>query len=248
MIGSSRREQYMSQLRLYRPTPKVVILHNKGYKHGDKPDWVSWPAADTWHANTEVFRRESNTPYVLILEDDFIFTHHIIKYADSVYSFLERHNDCTYYNLGAVPLWTNPLARMACKHIRVYVSGSCHACIWTNAGMSAFESFILPDQSLSDYEVSRRSKSYMHRYPLAIQAHEKTATFKTWPWIARAYIYPWMVLTNVERDGRLFYEMHHLFAIMGGIAPTMALCIIAIIHNVRKKSHQRLSYEPAPKL
>lgn len=232
MVGSSRREQYMTQLQLYRPTSRVVILHNKGYKHGDKPDWVCSSAADLWHANTEVFRRERNTPYVLILEDDFVFTRHADKYAGSVYSFMEAHSDCTCYNFGVTPLLTNPLTG---DHIRIYVSGSTHAVLWSNAGMRKFETFTLPKKSLHDFEVSKRSKTYMHKRPLAVQAHERTSNFKTWPWIARAYLFPWIMLTNVERDGRVFYEMHHLFARVGGIAPTIGLCILATIHSMRKK-------------
>lgn len=228
MCGSSRRASYMLQLQMYKPTKRVVILHNRGYRQSTKPKWVCSPAMDLWHANTEVFRREQKTRYVLILEDDFIFTHNVITHAKSICSFMESSN-CTLYNLGCTPLLTNPFTR---RHIRVYSGGSAHAMIWSNEAMRKFVSFRLPPGTLHDFEVILRTKTYMSSRPLAIQAHETTNNSNAWPFIARAYMFPWKVFSNVEHDGRTFYEIHHILARMGGIAPVLSFVVLCSIRTL----------------
>ena len=59
MHNSSRREQYMRQIREYRPTARVVVLHNYGFHACNKDSWVSGTSLDLWHANQTIASRET---------------------------------------------------------------------------------------------------------------------------------------------------------------------------------------------
>jgi hypothetical protein len=114
MVGSDeRRKNIEKQLSLIIPTKKVYIVHNEGYKKGNKKLKKYIPPYDITDCNLHTISHslQNNYDQILILEDDFIYSD---KVKDSniiheIKSFLDEKKDNTlYYNLGTIPLLFYP--------------------------------------------------------------------------------------------------------------------------------------------
>jgi len=95
--GNGRLESIKNQLKKYIPSKKVYILHNKGYKTGLKPEFVTNTAQDLDHAYVTCFKHSQNKHFknILILEDDFIFDKNInnTEIKDDINEFILKKTE-----------------------------------------------------------------------------------------------------------------------------------------------------------
>lgn len=177
LTDSTRRDSYMHQLAKHRPTARVIIVHNKGYKNCRKQGVVS-PAQDLWHANQLVAHISGAEPFVLMLEDDVQFNREFSKQARSIDKFIrQRRCQAFAYNLGMFSFVSIPWQR---QHLRVMSGGFSHAVIYSRAALDQFSTIRIPSWGLHDVVVFSYLKCYTPREACAVQPYERTNNAKYW--------------------------------------------------------------------
>lgn len=228
MEGSVRKQEYMYQLKKWRPTKNVYIVHNKGFRNCKKNN-VQNSAQDLWHANKTIFQHTHNieTP-ILILEDDVEFTQNIFDYAAEIENFITENN-IEVYNLGCTSL-INSILPLQKKHHRVYVMAASHAMIYSQRARHKLENVNF--SKVHDTEVSLYLKVYTFHKCCAIQSFPKTQNFKSWPLIGRMYMNIWQTCSNVSEDGTAFFNFHYSLLRFGGIIPIIIIILITSIASI----------------
>ncbi len=112
---TDRYKNIMYQLSKIRPTNKIYILLNQGYKYCKKKLVEQKPKYDINHCNKTIFEhsRDKNYKNIMILEDDFDFN--IKRFSDpktlkNINSFINEHQEQPLiYSLGSIPIVSFPL-------------------------------------------------------------------------------------------------------------------------------------------
>lgn len=215
MEDSERRSHYMQQLQKFRPTSKVIILHNKGFKKCTKPDWVNKSSDDLFHANLyaleDHFSKHTNP--VLILEDDVEFLDCFLDTSTEIEEFLSKEN-VDLYSLGSIPFLSIPKNS---KHVRMYLGCISHAWIYTFSGAQKSKKIRL--STTHDFEVVKRLKTYIGTKPCAIQKFEETENSASWN-------FGGIILKYNQFFGRHLFPIHHFVGCCGGLVGFIIIIII----------------------
>ena len=148
--GNGRLESIKNQLKEYIPSKKIYILHNKGYKTGLKPEFVTNSAQDLDHAYLTIFKHSQNNYFknILILEDDFIFDKKINnnEITNDINQFIlkkttEKEN--FIYYLGCLPILIQNYDK---KHLKCLFGVATHSIIYSEN----FIKFVLEDSKLEE--------------------------------------------------------------------------------------------------
>tara|TARA_B100002051_G_scaffold271087_1_gene305127 strand:+ start:942 stop:1793 length:852 start_codon:yes stop_codon:yes gene_type:complete len=219
MENSSRRASYMQQLADFRPTKKVIILHNKGWKRCEKPTWVTNSSADLWHANLEVANRASGC--VLLLEDDVQFLPHVRQDVTRVETLLrEKRDETFFYTLGTRFMHSVMMNNSTQHHLRVIFGADAHAIIYNN--IKALQDLDVPNGQLHDFCVYNQMDGYTFERPLAIQYAETTENSTHW----NLWGIPILLIKTIG-DEELFWLVHGLGK-YGGIAPAVVMLLLLL--------------------
>ena len=228
--GSARRAAYMRQLALHRPTRRVVVVHNPGYKDGRKPG-VTCAAHDLWHANQFVARRAWAEDFVLVLEDDVLFTPHFRRHAPSIDRFLAAHRGAELaYSLGIQPFFAYPHG----DQLRVLLGGATQAVIYSNPTLRYFPFLTLPRlprlgsgaSSLVPHDllVYAAFPTWAPREVCAYQPCDPTANMAEWDQFG--HLRALHALCGF--DGRRVYRLFHAVGAVGGVGAVITLVVVAI--------------------
>jgi hypothetical protein len=175
--GNGRLDHIHEQLKTYHPSKKVYIVYNKGYKKCEKNLDKQTSGYDLIHANMTVFEHAKQYKHVLVLEDDFIFSKDVKKYAHHVDDFLKR--DSFVYKLGCLPVFAFPVDWY---HYHDY-SGTAHSNIYSSSSRKIMlDDYILKTHTFEhmDAYVARLFTTYMFYKPLCYQIFPKTENRKIW--------------------------------------------------------------------
>jgi hypothetical protein len=167
------------------PVSNIYIQFNRGFKKCKKEMIVQNVANDVVHAYKNIFRisNENNFKYVMILEDDAVFSDRIqnVHVQNDIASFLsERPVSC--YNFGPCPYLPNPL-HLLNTHRHNWISLSAHCCVYhssffkylLNAELSnqtrvIFDNWMTNVIAFDDI-TSRSLQCYSYKYPLVYQEY-----------------------------------------------------------------------------
>ena len=212
MEGSARRGSYMRQLNEFRPTERVLIQHNMGFKKCVKPDWVKTTALDLWHANIKAFS-EVDGP-ILLLEDDVEFLPDVREAAAAVLEVVNTSGvDC--YSLGSASIY---LSYPVGQHLRVLLGGDAHAMMYTKQGIQKLRDVHV--RYLHDIETIPRINTYTFKTPLATQRRVATENSQLWDPTG------FFVKMYEQLDGNEFY-ISHSCGLFGG--QLLVLCVVFIL-------------------
>ena len=133
--NNGRIEHIHEQLNEYKPTKKVYIAYNEGFKNCNKKLIEQISYQDLTDAFLQCFKHanENNYNNVLILEDDFIFSPAIknINNLQSINGFLnEKKNEEFIYYLGCNPILIIPCSQDL-KHYKSFKSVAMHAIVYS---------------------------------------------------------------------------------------------------------------------
>ena len=177
MHNSKRRRSYMHQLRTFRPTSTVIIVHNKGFRRCSK-EGVASPSQDLWHANKFIASLSKGKDPVLILEDDVQFTSHFVEKREAIDSFLYcRRDRRVAYSLGLQGLITLPFGK---EHIRFLSAGFAHAVVYTRPALNLFSRIGIPSWGVHDLILYSLLSVYGPRRACAVQRYEVTPNSRRW--------------------------------------------------------------------
>jgi len=217
--GNGRLEQVKEQLKIFQPTRKIYILHNKGYKKCVKYPEINKPYLDLIDAFLEVFRHAQEKGYgnILVLEDDFQFNNQILlpEHRDEVAMFLTEHKDKDFmYKLGCIPCVMVPMDIQA-KNQYLFFGVGCHAVVYSQK----LRERILNEkqEKIIDWDIyhNLNSRTYTYHKPLCYQLFPSTENQSYWGeeyWYLKPFV-PFFLLifnslhldTQVEPGYSYFY-------------------------------------------
>lgn len=239
MEGSSRYEVLMRELRTYRPTRKVVIVHHKPHSECARPKWVTKPSLDLWRNNIMIAQRDPSSP-VLILEDDVRFMSRVRDYAAHIDALVAQEK-CEVYNLGVISCINVPSFG---RDMTVWLGGSAQAVLYTARGRERFVHLYGDDPSfkasgvrhfceifglawLHDLEISSVFHMLASTKPCAVQELPKTENRKEW---CNAFTRIAIHLTGAEKDGSLLFEISNFIGrYFGGVFPFTLVALVALV-------------------
>lgn len=240
MENSQRRDSYLKELKHFRPTSHVVIVHNKGFKKCYKQN-VATSYQDLWHANLHIFKlTESWKHPILLMEDDVNFTTHFQNYAPEIEHFVLQEN-VEVYNLGCVPVISNPVSTG--NHCRVFCFGSTHAMIYSyevRKRLLQENAISFNTEDLHDSYIGKMCTCFTHVYPCAVQNIPKTNNRDNWPLFSKIYL-NLFAFTEPDIDGYVFYYLQHALLYFGGIIPFLLMLILVLI--VFTKTYRRMGHK-----
>jgi hypothetical protein len=181
--GNGRYESIRSQLEIYKPTKKVYIVHNKGYKKCFKEN-IKYSTHDCANSHIEAYIHAENMSYknILILEDDFEFVQEIKKTSINIYLnnfFKSKINTNFVYYLGVIPIIIIPYDLYSYK---VILSGGAHAYIaskkYREKILSNKKKFI-ESHSLETY-INKNTNSFTYKTYLCTQLFPETENRQNW--------------------------------------------------------------------
>ena len=225
MQNSKRRASYLAQLRRYRPTATVHVVHNPGREHPNKPAWVNSTVRDLWHANRAVvhWTRHINAP-VLILEDDVQFTDEFTRdSARRIEQFLRGAEPHAVYFLGCVPY----LSRDGASHMRLFVGGASHAVLCTLAARKRMA--IATPNIPHDLWYTLTLPCYAPRLPLAVQTHPVTNNMQCWD--KTGFLRLALRFFRADTDGHRFYKGAHTW---GRMSLPVSVGVVVVLATVLK--------------
>jgi hypothetical protein len=176
--GNGRLVSIMEQLKKYKPSKIVYILHNKGFKKCKKAEHIKSPPRDLVDANIQIFNHSKSQNYenILVLEDDFFFNDKIKSKSvqDNVTKFIKsKSGEPFLYLLGCVPWFSIPQ-----MDGYTYYSTMCtgtHACIFSKS----YREKLMESNLERDWDLINLS-GYMYFEPLCYQLFPETENRKHW--------------------------------------------------------------------
>lgn len=224
MVGSKRRESYMRQLETHRPTGKVVVVHNKGYRRCRKKG-VRSAAQDLWHANQTIASlceaREGGEA-VLILEDDVEFTPHFSEMASEIDRFMKENEHAEIaYALGVQGFFSVPIDT---SHVRILSGGFTHAVIYSSPALSRFKETGIPTWGLHDIVIFSKLYTYAPRFVCAVQAYERTENAAVWDALCIHHT----LFEACDRSPVKHFSLLHQFNWMGGTG-VIVLILVGLV-------------------
>ena len=185
--NNGRINNILEQLYKYRPSKKVYILYNKGYKKCNKILSKNIPDKDLVDCNFKIFKHSKvlNHNNILILEDDFIFSDKIKnkEILNDLNLFLNEHNNTKFiYYLGASPVFSIPYK---INHYIPLFIATTHSCIYsknTREYLLNNENKIVNSWNFWDIYLNedRNISKYHYKYPLCYQTFPVTENQKHW--------------------------------------------------------------------
>ena len=187
--GNGRYEHILEQIKKFKTTNKIYILHNKGYKTGLKEKFIDKPPLDLFDAFLTCFKHASNNNYknVLIFEDDFICDDKLLdkSITNDITKFIKsKENESWCYYLGVLPFITSNTFG---NHRICFIGRTCHAVIYSDKFIKQTLKNEVRNISFSDWDVllnecsiSFKLKRYMRDKCLSYQPFTETENSKLW--------------------------------------------------------------------
>lgn len=181
--GNNRLQHIYDELEKVKPTKRVIIAINEGFKKCNKKLIDNAPYQDLTDAFLQCFNHANHNNFgnILILEDDFIFNKDIRKKynIENINNFLESKSDEEFtYSLGVVPILIYPLFNNdTYKSIK---SLTMHSVIYSKKLIRNINNL---DLSYKHWDViieKYTSNRYLYSTPLCYQTFPETENKKTW--------------------------------------------------------------------
>jgi len=185
--NNGRINKVIEQIYKYKPTRKIYILYNKGFKNCNKLLTKNVPDKDLVHCNLTIFKHAKLNNYnnILVLEDDFIFSDKIKNkdILEHLNIFLNDHiNEKFIYYIGAGPNFSVPYKK---NHYKPFLITMAHSNIYSkntreyilNNENDASNSWHLWDVYINDLSSIIK---YHYKYPLCYQLFTETENSKYW--------------------------------------------------------------------
>lgn len=185
--NNGRINQVIEQIYKYKPTKKIYILYNKGYKKCNKKLYKNVPDKDLVDCNLTIFNHSKILNYnnILILEDDFIFSNKITNkeiLQDLNNFFIQHINKKFIYYIGSSPNYSIPYK---INHYKAIFIAMTHCNVYsknTREYLLNKENNII--KSLDQWDIYLNNNSnidkYHYKYPLCYQLLTETENSKYW--------------------------------------------------------------------
>ena len=179
--NSTRRLNYLDQIKKYNPHSKIIIQHNKGFKNCNKKLYKQNTVCDLNDAYYHVFlhAKKHNYKNIIIFEDDFFFDNININDINEIGQFI-NNNDYHIYNLG---LGIGANIPYSIKHMKTLIGTCAHSVIYNHKYfdfyiekyMKGFDAMC--DNIWNDINIIK----YTYYKAICFQTFPLTENIKNWP-------------------------------------------------------------------
>lgn len=224
LLGNiERTNNILFQLQKLKPTKKIYILLNKGYKYKEN---INNSAEDLVNCNLEIFKHANMQNYnnILILEDDFIWLDDNVKDINK-FCNLHKNKEFLFY-LGTLPVVFYPYTFKIYKgvfnimtHSIIYSKIARNKILKYPKKISDIDLFL----SLNDFE------RYFYYYTLCGQTYTKTENSKTW-YVYKSFLYDFFFKAVYFFKADIYPAQFFLFwYILFIIILIIIICFVTII-------------------
>tara|TARA_B000000477_G_scaffold3642_1_gene3327 strand:+ start:16375 stop:17184 length:810 start_codon:yes stop_codon:yes gene_type:complete len=226
-----RLKNIEEQLANIKPTKKIHILVNKGWKKCNKSKYITNTAKDLVDCNITCFKhaKKHNYDNILILEDDFIFDK-IDKYdIDAINYFLKNNieNKISFY-FGTLPFLFIPYSKSIYRGIiNIYT----HSVVFTKKLRNDILKYNYEKIFCWDtFQNYNNNNKYYYYKPLCFQVIEETENSKNWPvfLFIRKFWFKLVYLLNANIEPKFFFEFIYLLSYIITISVISILLYILI--------------------
>ena len=225
MENSTRRNDYMEQIKKYNPHSMIIIQHNKGFKKSKKQLYKQNTVHDLNDAYYHAFLHAKSNNYtnILIFEDDFFFDNVEKKDVHEIGIFINS-NDYHIYNLGPI---LNIGINETLYHKNNIIITSSHAVIYNK---SYFDYYIEhynkqnSNAACDEMWIDIYLKKYSYYKPICFQLVIETENSKNWSLYT---LCKFMTnITKLDKSHKAFYAITHLCTYIGYLLLIFILYII----------------------
>jgi len=252
MQNKGRFNNIHKQLSAVKPSKKIYVVFNEGYKACSKPLQKKNSSVDLIHANFEVFKhaQQHNYKSIMILEDDFIFDKEItyLKHVSKINEFCHQHREKSYcLSLGSLPLIVFPIND---SFYYSFASTGTHCMIYSTQFMK--ETLSKNHNRIKDWDIYTNAswKRYVYGQPLCTQIFSETENQKNWPSFLGLKNFFLYIVKQVELDKRpqpgfnwfYFYAKFFsfvLFLLILGILIILLYLIYKLIYYICDKKKKK---------
>ena len=191
------------QLTITKPTKKIFIVVNDGFKKCTKELPIQNKKYDTMHSYIEIFKhaKKNNYQNILILEDNFIFDKEItyLKHTTKINDFCSKNkNDNFILSLGSLPIVIFPYNEYFYKSI---ISAGTYSMIYSRPFIDKTLNQKDNLKKINDwnYYTNKTFKHYIYYIPLCTQIFNDTNTDiknQTPSFFGLKYIYLYFIKRN----------------------------------------------------
>lgn len=189
--NNGRYDNIIKQLNDYKPSSKLFILFNDGFKKCRKKEFITSSTYDLVDCNLTIFKHaiKHNFQNILILEDDFIFDSEIKKkhVRNRIDDFVKKYidnNDFSIYYLGCTPILRK---HFETHHTKLFISGTAHSVIFSLSFMKSIINKInkkeIVEKEIRDWDsflYTGNYNRYAYKNPLCFQLFLKTENYDNW--------------------------------------------------------------------
>ena len=182
--NSPKIKNIYKQLNIVKPTKKIFIVVNEGFKKCSKDLTIQNTTYDIMHSYIEIFKHAQKNNYqnILILEDDFIFDKEIsyLKHTTKINDFCIKHKkDDFILSLGSLPFIIFPYNDFFYKAL---ISIGTQSMIYSRSfiNKTVNDKKILKKVHDWDYYTNKTLNRYIYYMPLITQIFNETENQKNW--------------------------------------------------------------------
>jgi hypothetical protein len=234
LSGNGRLPDVLSQLNNIRPTEKLYILHNKGFKNCEKNLYKQLPRYDLIDSIKTIFEHSQYNNYnnILILEDDFIFNEQIKDKNNicNITCFVNKNkNNQLLYSLGSLPFLMIPIEPTFTTFNSL--SAGMHCCIYNKNYIQTLLCKMNNGLIIDDWDVYNACK-YNYYKPLCFQIFPNTDNRKSWPsYFFISHLFSYLIrLLNLDNDYYPGYYIMYFIAYLNMVL--ILLFFYKIIKNI----------------
>lgn len=199
--NSPKIKNIHKQLTIAKPTKKIFIVVNDGFKKCSKELPIQNKKYDTMHSYIEIFKhaKKNNYQNILILEDNFIFDKEItyLKHTTKINDFCSKNkNEHFILSLGSLPIVIFPYNEYFYKSI---ISTGTYSMIYSRPFIDKTLNQKENIKNIHDwnYYTNKTFKHYIYYIPLCTQLFNNTIIENQIPFFfGLKYIYLYFIKWN----------------------------------------------------
>ena len=241
MENSDRIQHFTKQLELHKPSSKVIVQYNSGFRNCSKTLKEQTAPYDITDSLRNIFVNALENGYerVLVFEDDFFMDKdkYTQKDIDSICKYVTKHNP-DVYTLGTLIHVSLPIS----KHPRILFTGHAHAVIYNRKYMKSFITnaarFKIEHCDQFWHKITFKKAGY-HK-PICYQLFPDTENSKQWGPAAK-FNHKWLKLWKLDKSHEHYQAHTHFFSALHWIV--LVGIIVGIVFIVRSIVRKR-RYSP----
>jgi hypothetical protein len=236
--NNNRYNNIKEELNKIKPSKKVYILENKGWRKSKKKIYITNTSKDLVDCNIHIFKhaKKKNYDNILILEDDYIFDkklkkNNVIKNIEDF--ILKKKNKSFSFYLGTIPFIFLPYNLNINRGlINIYT----HSIIFSKKYREKVLNYNYKNISCWDvFQNYFNYNKYYYNIPLSYQIIEETENSLNWgvPNIVRKIYLKVAYMLKANKDPIIFFNMWYILSYI--LIVIIILIIILIVINLLKK-------------